>query len=574
MTDSAAGYRRSGWWRDQTFLDDLRRNARDNPGKPVLTNYREPGEQPQVLTNAELARLTSRYASALVRLGIQRGDVVAVQLPNWWEIAPLGLACAQAGARVCLLRPAYRRHELEQILRVSGARLCVTLAEWDGARLADTVLDLARQLPGLEQVVVASVRASAPAGVSAGPAAARPAGTLDFAEIFGGREDADSADSAADAVANDRAVGDDRALGPDEPFLILFTSGTTGPMKGVVHSQNTLYSGCRAYADPLGLDSSSVIFVAHVATYYTGFVLGMLLPVLLGGSGLVQQVWDADLYLSLSQRHGVTNFYGAPHALAELIAAQRGTPRDLSRLRSIVTGSAPVPPHVVEQTAQVLGARVHTLWGMTENGTVTITRQQDPPDWAAHSDGSPVDSMELRIDPLPVPSEPTPSGPAPTGGDGSGRLWVRGANQCLGYFGRDDLYEAALDPDGWFDTGDLVRDDGRGGIRITGRVKDLVIHRATNVPVTEVEGVLARHPNVGEIAIIGVPYDGGIDELVCAVVAPEGQPPGLAALRAHLADAGVAELYWPERLEVVDALPKTITGKVRKTELRERFGAR
>lgn len=540
MTDSAARYRRGGWWRDQTFLDDLRRNARDQPGKPVLTNYRGPGDQPHVLTYAELARLTSRYSSALVRLGIQRGDVVAVQLPNWWEIAPLGLACAQAGALVCLLRPAYRRHELEQILQMSGARLCITLAEWDGARLADTVLDLAKDLPGLEHVVVAS----------GSLAAARPTGTLDFAEFFGGEDVGGGG-------------GGDRALGPDEPFLILFTSGTTGPMKGVVHSQNTLYSGCRAYAGPLGLDGSSVIFVAHVATYYTGFVLGMLLPVLLGGSGLVQQVWDADLHLSLSQRHGVTNFYGAPHALAELIAAQGDAPHDLSRLRSIVTGSAPVPPHVVEQATKVLSARVHTLWGMTENGTVTITRQQDPPDWAAHSDGSPVDGMELRIDPVAVPG----------GADGSGRLWVRGANQCLGYFGRDDLYAAALDPDGWFDTGDLVRDDGRGGIRVTGRIKDLVIHRATNVPVTEVEGVLARHPNVGEVAIIGVGYNGGIDELVCAVVAPKGSAPGLAALRDHLADAGVAELYWPERLEVVDALPKTITGKVRKAELRERFGA-
>jgi cyclohexanecarboxylate-CoA ligase len=555
MTDSAARYRRGGWWRDQTFLDDLRRNARDQPGKPVLTNYRGHSDQPHVLTYAELARLTSRYSSALVRLGLQRGDVVAVQLPNWWEIAPLGLACAQAGALICLLRPAYRRHELEQILRVSGARLCITLAEWDGARLADTVLDLARELPGLEHVVVAG----------GGQAAARPTGTLDFAE-FSAAEDGGGEDGGGeDGGGEDGGTGGgaDRALGPDEPFLILFTSGTTGPMKGVVHSQNTLYSGCRAYAGPLGLDGSSVIFVAHVATYYTGFVLGMLLPVLLGGSGLVQQVWDADLHLSLSQRHGVTNFYGAPHALAELIAAQRGAPRDLSRLRSIVTGSAPVPPHVVEQATTVLGARVHTLWGMTENGTVTITRQQDPPGWAAHSDGSPVDGMELRIDPLTVPG----------GGDGSGRLWVRGANQCLGYFGRDDLYAASLDTGGWFDTGDLVRDDGRGGIRITGRIKDLVIHRATNVPVTDVEGVLARHPNVGEVAIIGIPHNGGIDELVCAVVAPQGAPPGLAALRDHLADAGVAELYWPERLELVDTLPKTITGKVRKAELRERFGA-
>jgi cyclohexanecarboxylate-CoA ligase len=335
-----------------------------------------------------------------------------------------------------------------------------------------------------------------------------------------------------------------------------------------VHTQNTLYSGCLSYAGPLGLDGSAVIFVAHAATHYTGFVLGMLLPVMLGASSLVQDVWDADVHLGLAQRYGVTTLYGAPYILADLIAAQRAAPRDVSRLTSVVTGSAPVPPHVVQQAAQVLGARVTSLWGMTENGATTVTRREDPDDWAAHSDGRPVDAMQVRIDPLA--GQP----------DGSGRLWVRGANQCLGYYGRDDLYAAALDDDGWFDTGDLARDDGRGGIRITGRVKDIVIREALNVPVNEIEAILARHPRVGEIAIIGLP-DRGVDELVCAVVVPEPapgeppapqDPPGLEELRAHLAAEGVARWFWPERLEIVDELPKTITGKIRKAELRQRFG--
>jgi cyclohexanecarboxylate-CoA ligase len=540
-TDITSGYRRNGWWRDRTFLDDLRRNARDTPHSPALITYREQGAQTRVVDYAELADLTDSFASALVSLGIKSGDVVAVQLPNWWEIAPLGLACAKVGAQLCMLLTIYRRYELEEILRLTGARLCITVTEWDGARLADIVAELAGELPELEHIVVADTVA----GIG------RPAGTLSFAECF---LDAQPGGDDVELMA--------REPGPDEPFLILFTSGTTGDRKGVVHSQNTLYAGSHTYASPLGLDSSSVIFVAHAATHYTGFVLGMLLPVMLGGTGLVQDVWDVGVHQGLAEQHGVTNFYGGPHILADLVAAQRAVPHDVSRLRSIVTGSAPVPPHVVEEVGEVLGARVFALWGMTENGTVTITRPDDPVDWAAHSDGSPVEGMELRIDTSAVPGS----------GDGSGRLWVRGANQCLGYFGRDDLYAATLDDDGWFDTGDLARDDGRGGIRITGRVKDLVIHQAVNVPVGEVEGVLARHPNVGEVAVIGVPDARGIDELVCAVVVPAGSPPGLEALRSHLADVGVAKLYWPERLEIVDALPKTITGKVRKAELRELFG--
>lgn len=497
-----------------------------------------------MVSYGELAGLTGRFAAGLTSLGVTHGDVVAVQLPNWWEIAPLGLACARVGAQLCLLLTIYRGYELDEILRLTGARVCVTVAEWDGARLGDIVADLAPDLPDLEHVVVFGQD--------------RPAGTLDFAEVFP-TADLDRGPEDSGILAE----GAGAELGVDEPFLILFTSGTTGSRKGVVHSQNTLYAGSRFYAEPLGLDESSVIFVAHAATHYTGFVLGILLPVMLGGTGLVQDVWDADVHLGLAGKHGVTNFYGGPHVLADLIAAQRAAPHDVSRLRSIVTGSAPVPPHVVEDVRTQLGARVFSLWGMTENGTVTITRPDDPVDWAAHSDGSPVDGMELRIDTAAVRGS----------GDSSGLLWVRGANQCLGYFGHADLYAESVDEDGWFDTGDLARDDGRGGIRITGRVKDIVIHQGINVPIAEVEGVLLRHPGVAEAAVIGVPDDRGIDELVCAVIGPAGPPPTLAALRQHLADAGVAELFWPERMEIVDALPKTITGKVRKTELRERLGS-
>jgi cyclohexanecarboxylate-CoA ligase len=256
----------------------------------------------------------------------------------------------------------------------------------------------------------------------------------------------------------------------------------------------------------------------------------------------------------------MTTFYGSPPFLAELLAAQRARPRDVGSLHTVVTGSAPVPPRIVEQVRDVLGAPLVALWGMSENGPVTMTRLDDPPDWAAHSDGRPIDCMQIRIEPL-----------VPGNSDGSGKLWVRGACQCLGYFKREADYAAHLDADGWFDTGDLARDDGRGGMRISGRVKDIVINRGFNVPVAEVEGMLARHPLVREIAVIGLP-DRDADELVCAVVVADGQAPTLEQLRAHLEGAGVTEQYWPTRVEVVEVLPRTITGKVRKVELRQRFG--
>jgi cyclohexanecarboxylate-CoA ligase len=169
--------------------------------------------------------------------------------------------------------------------------------------------------------------------------------------------------------------------------------------------------------------------------------------------------------------------------------------------------------------------------------------------------------MEIRIDPIAGRS------------DGAGPLWVRGPAQCLGYYKRDEAYAADLDDEGWFNTGDLARDDGRGGIRIVGRTKDIIIYRSANVPVLDIETVLGRHAKVRDVALVGI-ADPAVDERVCAVVTASGpEPPTLEELRDFLRDAGVSSWCWPERLEVVEAMPRTPTGKIKKIELRKRYAA-
>jgi cyclohexanecarboxylate-CoA ligase len=226
-----------------------------------------------------------------------------------------------------------------------------------------------------------------------------------------------------------------------------------------------------------------------------------------------------------------------------------------------VAGSAPVPPTLLAEVGQTLGARMYSLWGMSENGPVTLTRPDDPDDWPAQSDGRATGGMEIRIDPIAGRS------------DGAGPLWVRGPAQCLGYYKRDEAYAADLDDEGWFNTGDLARDDGRGGIRIVGRTKDIIIYRSANVPVLDIETVLGRHAKVRDVALVGIP-DPAVDERVCAVVTASGpELPTLEELRDFLRDAGISSWCWPERLEVVEAMPRTPTGKIRKIELRKRYAA-
>ncbi|WP_165978190.1 AMP-binding protein [Actinomadura darangshiensis] len=536
MTSANANHRDDGWWRNETFLDDLRRHVRDRPRKEAVVTRRQAGGRTHRLDFTELAAAVDRCAGALVELGLRPGDVVAVQLTDRWELAALTLGCIRAGVVYCPLMKTYRRRELDVMLRVTEAKVLVTMAEDNGDRLGELGAQFAAELPSLERVLVAD-----------GPG---PEGTGEFESFFFGTAWEDRHGHLLDA----------RELGPDDPYLVLFTSGTTSEPKGVLHSQNTLYAAVRGEAATFGLDETLVMYTTALYTHYTGVVQGMLMPLTLGGTMVFQDAKDPGDALDLIARHGVTFFYCAPFYLLSLIQEQRSSPRAIPRLTWLVSGSAPIPPYFITETASVFGLRLYSLWGMTENGPVTITRPDDPEDWAAHSDGSAIADMQLRIDPVSDLA------------GGEGVLWVRGPTQCLGYYRRDDLYTADLDEDGWFNTGDLARPDGRGGIRITGRAKDMILRNANIAPVTDLESIIGRHPKVDDVAVIGIP-DEQEDETICAVVAPAAadSPVRLEELQRALDEAGMTRAYWPQRLEVLESLPKTATGKTRKAELRQRY---
>lgn len=536
MTEISQSYHDHGWWRDETFLDDLRRHVRDRPRKAALITRRLSDGRTHRFDYEQLAAAADRCAGALIELGLRPGDVIAAQLTDRWELAALTLGCLRAGVTYCPLMRTYRRRELDVMLRVTEARVLITMAEDNGDRLGELGEEFAGELPSLERVFVAD-----------GPG---PEDTLEFESYFFG-------------TAWEERHGhllDGRELGPDDPYLILFTSGTTSEPKGVLHSQNTLYAAVRGEAEAFGLDETLVMCTTASYTHYTGVVQGMLMPLMLGGTMVFQDSRDAGDLLDLIARHGVTFLYSAPFCLLSLFEEQRAEPRDVPGLTWLVSGSAPIPSYFIDEARNVFGLQLFSLWGMTENGPVTMSRPEDPEDWAAHSDGSPISDMQLRIDPV-----------ADAAG-GEGVLWVRGPTQCLGYYRRDEAYAAELDEDGWFNTGDLARPDGRGGIRITGRAKDMILRNANIAPVTDLESIIARHPKVRDVAVIGL-RDEREDETICAVVAPArpDSPVTLEELRRSLDEAGMTPVYWPQRLELLGDLPKTATGKTRKAELRQRY---
>jgi cyclohexanecarboxylate-CoA ligase len=522
-------YRQSGHWRDETFLDDLARNVAERPDKTAVLTRRARTGEIRTITYAELDVLTTRCAKAIRRLGLKRGQTLAAQLDNCWQIAPLGLACLRTGVKFCPLVPIYRRRELRTMLSLTEAPVFIVLSEFGGEDRGQVAVELAEELSTVKQVLVAGDK--------------RPDGCLDFDDFFFGEK------------WEDDDLPDDLAHGPDDPFLILFTSGTTGEPKGVMHSPNTLHAAARIETEVFGLDESVVLSSTSPGTHYVGFVQGVLLPCHLGGTAAYQDTAEPNAVLDFIADQGVTFFYASPTYLRPLLDTQLAQPREVGPLRTLVSGSAPILPQFVDESKKAFGVPLHALFGMSENGPVTITRREDPDDWAARSDGHPTPGTEIRIEPLP--GQP----------DGGGVLWMRGPTQCLGYLHREELYARQVDADGWFSTGDVALPDGRGGIRITGRAKDMILRNAFTVPVSDIEALLAGHPLVREATLVGIP-DGRGDETIIAVVSCHAEAITLDAIQELLDGAGMSKLYWPTRLEIRDSLPKTAMGKVQKEILR------
>lgn len=550
--DQAARYRQAGWWRDRTYLDDFDDAVTAYPDRVAIVGHRQGHADPlSVLTYRQLARYADRFAGALLELGVQPTQVVSVQLPNEWTFAALTLACARIGAVINPLVPIFRERELGFILGRTESPVIITtntFRGYDHAAMLDRVL---ADLPADTQ------------GFSVG---------LDLADLQERSLDRVRSFSThflerrwEDEIAPERLR--QHCITPDQVSELQFTSGTTGEPKGVMHTPNTLYAGSRVFADVVGLGPTDSIIMPSTLAHQTGFLLGIVLPLSTGMKALYQDVWDVETFCNLVQDEKITFSAGATPFLADIVGCCEQRGQRLDSMRTYLCAGAPIPSPLVERTLNGVCDNLVALWGMTENGGVTLTRIGDPPELVADSDGTTVDWMDIRV--INGDGQPVNVGEV-------GRLLVRGAAQTVGYFKRADLYQEQLTPadDGgaaWFDTGDLARLRADGGIRIAGRTKDLVIRGGENIPVVEVEAVLFGHPEVREVAVIGLP-DERLGERACAVVVPEhpDREPSLslADLVAWCEQAGMAKQFWPERLELIDAFPRTPSGKIQKFQLR------
>jgi cyclohexanecarboxylate-CoA ligase len=429
-------HHRSAVWRDAGPLADLRRWRRERPEGLAFLQYGD-GRETARITYAEYAARVERFAAAFTELGVGPGDVVAVQLPNIWQVAAVMLAGARIGAVIAPIRSAIRPPELERMLARLGAVVCVTVDNWAGFEHAAALAELAPRLPALRHRVVI--------GKSAGD-------EIDFGEFFERTPWEDRHRTALDDAVED----------PDRLALVLFTPGAPGEPgepgepKGVLHSFNTLHAGVAPIAEAEGIGPADVMFIPHALTFIGGTLYGIAMPLLTGSTSVLLDAWDTDGGLRLLAETGVTAMFAAPRFFADLLAADDRTPTPLPRLRLAVTGATTVPPILVREVPSRLGVTLRTLWGRTEVAAQTWTRADQPVDWGTHSDGSPGPGLEIEL----------------RGGQPA-HLFVRGAGVCLATMNLGDgrLTVTAEHGDGWYETGELAVPDGDGGIRIVGRAE-------------------------------------------------------------------------------------------------------
>ncbi|MDG1197180.1 MAG: AMP-binding protein [Actinomycetota bacterium] len=537
---ASAKYYQNGWWRDETLLDDFLAKAAENPERPALVSYAAGQDKPIRHTYGELELLSRRCAAALIDLGVEKDEAVSVQLPNSWEFPALTYGIMRAGAIANPLVPIFRSREIEFILGRTKSRVLVVPNIYRGFDYAAMALELREKVSTLEHVVVLG-----PDRVD----------SISFNEHFVGRSWEEDPDLSKELS---------RRLPVSEDLVeIQFTSGTTGEPKGVLHSYNTVFSGAQAIDKIYGLESDDVCFMASTLAHQTGFCYGLLKPLAMGMKVVYQDVWDAGQMLDAVETEKIVWTLSATAFAMDMVAEQRRTTRDLSSFKFFICGGAAIPPKVVEDAAEVLGAQLIALWGMTENMVVTSTRPGDSVELVSNSDGTPVEWMEIRL--------MSDDGEVETVGE-SGNLQTRGASQALGYFHREDLYDAATPEEDWFDTGDVARLRSDGGIRIVGRTKDIVIRGGENIPVAEIESLILRYPGVDEVAIIGLP-DERLGERACAVVSSSNPTLTLSAISKFLEDLGTAKQFWPEELVLMTEMPRTPSGKIQKFRLREELSA-
>lgn len=508
-------YQAKGWWTGERLESRFEQHAKGGPNQLAVAD--DTGRE---LTRDELWRLSGVAANNLAQQGVCHGTVVLLFLPNRieWQIALLAVLRLQAVPASIATKTDVAT--LAYAADIAGCQLIVSGTCLDGDKLTNMAADAADRM-------------------------ARPAGLVEI-----------SAESEPKWI-REPARQDSASSANENLDHIMFTSSTTGLPKGVMHSADTLGALNLLFSERFSLSPVTPIFMGSPLGHSVGAIHGARLALHTGAALILQEKWAPAAAIDLIDKYACFFTAAATPFLKDMMDHAIADAPLRTPLRAFLCGGAPVPPALLEQAWQVFpDTFVTNLWGMTEGGLVTCVKTS-PKEKLVETAGIGLPGLELRV---------VDKSGMEVGTDEEGELTMRGPGVFTGYVGQQDLYQSLTTRDGFFHTGDLSRIDAEGYVRITGRLKDLIVRGGVNISPLPIEDVLALHPQIESIAVVGFP-DERLGERICAVVTANGQKPSLDSLVSFAAEAGLAKRQLPEFVRYIDDMPRTAAGKIRKPDL-------
>jgi acyl-CoA synthetase (AMP-forming)/AMP-acid ligase II len=512
-----------GWWGREPLWRRVRDRAATQRRKVAVID--ETGS----LTYGELWEAVLEGARALRGAGLNRGEIVLTQLPNWREYVIILLACEVSGAVFSFCPIKWGSRECARALDLLRPRLWVTCSEFLG--------------DGRMEVINAALEA-----------AAEPVETVFVRDAVNEfrtwSEVVDAAPAPVPAMTGEEAIAN-AGVGL-YPLEIAVTSGTTGHPKGVVHAHDTALDTVQSTIDRQGIGEEDVIHLALPVGHTFGYFYGVRCALQAGGTVLLQERWDPRSMAELARAHGVTVSLGTAAFIIDLLGAGEDVLRALDGMWLFTQSGDALPGPVVERAHKELPFRVSRALGMSEFGHATSTDADSPVGRIFDSAGSA--QAEIEIDIADADGKRLPPG-------SEGRILVRGPAVCAGYLRPDGTIDDVVDGDGFFDTGDLGKLNEEGYLRVTGRLKNVLRRGAETVPVADLEDVLSSHPDVVLAVVVGLPDARLGDKPIACVELRPGASLTMDDVREWFGGQGITRKFWPTDIHLVGEWPTGATGK-------------
>ncbi|PKM60473.1 MAG: cyclohexanecarboxylate-CoA ligase [Firmicutes bacterium HGW-Firmicutes-4] len=524
-------YEELNFWGKETLLDYWNMNVVENGSREYVVDdlgnrfsYREINRQADIL------------AGYLQKAGTVCGDVVSFQLPVWSEFVIITIACLKVGAVINPIGMCYRGKELEYLLNLSQTKIffCPT---WHHKTNYEMMIQRAvKNCNKLRHVIVLDNWKK------------KSGKTITLREIL------------RDHSGLGYKSENERKIDSNDLAVILYTSGTTGGIKGVMLTHNNIIFSEKYFNKALRVTKDDIIFMPAPLNHATGFHHGIIAPMLIGAKVVLQSKFESDKAIQLINREQCTYSMGSTPFIYDILNEIKNGAERLETLKFYLCGGAPIPGDMVK-CADQYGIQLCEVYGSTESVPHVFVRPAETLALNGSTSGRPMEGIEVRI----VDENRQDVAPGTIGEEAS-----RGPNVFVGYLNDPAATEKDLDDDGWFYSGDLCVADELGNIKVIGRKKDIIVRGGENLNTNYISEYVSKHPDIIDQAVIAMP-DERLGERICAfVVLKKGKERlDLKQLQRYMQKKNIPKRYWPERLEMIDAIPRTDSGKVKKNILRD-----